>query len=103
MAKYYVESGTVRLIVSAADPRRAALWTVHRTLEHILPDAPVVIESEDEKFQVLGDRVRLSERGFDRADSAEFDTLELVSEWSRLMIALSKMESDLSETDTLYS
>jgi len=101
MAKYYVESGSMRLIVDAADARRAALWSVHRTLEHILPqeeeelDVDNLPEVEPVGAMVLGDAIRLSERGFENSDVVQFDTLDVVSEWSRLMMALSHMESEL--------
>lgn len=101
MAKYYVESGSLRLIVDAADARRAALWAVHRALEHILPneeeelDVDNLPEVEPVGTMVLGDAIRLSERGFENADVVQFETLDVVSEWSQLMLALSTMESDL--------
>lgn len=98
MAKYYVESGNFKLIVNAADARRAALWAVHRALEHILPGeeeeaAQNLDLNLDDKS--LGLSVALSERGFDREDATRFDTLDVVNEWSQLMSALSRMQSDL--------
>ncbi|MEW4454918.1 hypothetical protein AB1L30_19790 [Bremerella sp. JC817] len=101
MAKFYVESGTLRLIVDAADARRAALWAVHRSLEHILPneeeelDVDNLPEVEPAGSMVLGDVIRLSERGFETQDTVEYETLNIVSEWSQLMMALSNMEHEL--------
>ncbi|MBI1248580.1 hypothetical protein GC197_12165 [bacterium] len=101
MAKFYVESGTVRLIVDAADARRAALWTVHRALEHILPneeedlDVDALPEVDHDGSMVLGDVMRLSERGFESQETFVYDTLNVVSEWSQLMMALSSMEHEL--------
>ncbi|GAA4431958.1 hypothetical protein [Bremerella cremea] len=101
MAKFYVESGTLRLIVDAADARRAALWAVHRSLEHILPneeeelDVDNLPEVEPAGSMVLGDVIRLSERGFENQDTVEYETLNIVSEWSQLMMALSNMEHEL--------
>jgi len=101
MAKFYVQSGSVRLIVDAADARRAALWTVHRTLESVLPEGENDMHLEDLTHpepiggMVLGDTIRLSEKGFRQSEAAEFDTLDIVSEWSQLMMALSRMEQDL--------
>jgi len=101
MAKYYVESGSLRLIVDAADARRAALWAVHRALEHLLPneeeelDVDNLPEVEPVDAMVLGDAIRLSERGFENLDVTQFETLEIVGEWSQLMLALSSMENEL--------
>ncbi|MEW4563619.1 hypothetical protein AB1K70_13890 [Bremerella sp. JC770] len=101
MAKYYVESGSLRLIVDAADARRAALWAVHRALEHLLPneeeelDVDNLPEVEPVDSMVLGDAIRLSERGFENLDVTQFETLEIVGEWSQLMLALSSMENEL--------
>ncbi len=101
MAKFYIESGSLRLIVDAADARRAALWAVHRALEHILPneeeelDVDNLPEVEPIGSMVLGDAIRLSERGFENADAAQFETLDVVSEWSQLMQALTRMENEL--------
>ena len=101
MAKFYVESGTVRLIVDAADARRAAIWTVHRALENILPneeedlDVDALPEVEHDGSMVLGDVIRLSERGFQSPETTVYETLGVVSEWSQLMMALSSMEHEL--------
>lgn len=101
MAKYYVESGTVRLIVDAADARRAALWAVHRTLEHILPQEEEELDVDNLPTcqpvgaMVLGDAIRMSERGFGNTEATRFETLDIVSEWSQLMLAISRMEDEL--------
>ncbi len=101
MAKYYVESGSLKLVIDAADARRAALWAVHRALEHILPneeeelDVDNLPEVEPVGTMVLGDAIRLSERGFENNDTVQFETLDVVAEWSQLMSALSNMENDL--------
>lgn len=101
MAKFYVESGSLRLIVDAADARRAALWTVHRAMEHILPteeeelDVDNLPEIEPVGSMVLGDAIRLSERGFENEDVTHYETLDIVSEWSQLMQALTRMENEL--------
>lgn len=102
MAKFYVESGSLRLVVDASDARRAALWAVHRSLEHILPneneelDVDNLPEVEPIGAMVLGDAIRLSERGFENQDAVHYDTLDVVSEWSQLMTALTRMERELS-------
>lgn len=100
MAKYYIQSGTVRTIVSADDPQKAALWTVHRAMQQIVPVYEDIELSPQEKsdvavaqgMMVLGNSVAISELGFDRADAAQLDTFELVVEWHQLMVALARLE-----------
>lgn len=96
MAKYYVQSGSMKMIVAAEDPRRAALWAVHRTLEQVIPLDAADAESLAPKpvaSMVLSGKVTCSEQGFQAAgpDSGSFSTIELVAEWSQLMTALSRM------------
>ncbi|MCC9604488.1 hypothetical protein LOC68_27790 [Blastopirellula sp. JC732] len=96
MAKYYVESGSVRLVIQAADARRAALWSVHRVMEQVLPlvdEVPDEADQEPVGGMVLGDAITLNEQGFDRLPDTQYDTLEVVAEWSQLMLALDKIES----------
>ena len=52
MAKYYVQSGTLRCVVSAENPRRAALWAVHRAMQQIMPiDEPTPTQPEDKTLR----------------------------------------------------
>jgi hypothetical protein len=37
MAKFYVQSGTVRAVIDAESQDRAALWVVHRAMQQIMP------------------------------------------------------------------
>jgi hypothetical protein len=87
MAKYYVQSGPVRLIFGADSAREAAVrafqWTCDRQatiqaescVEHLL-------EAERRGWQ-LGEEILVSERGFGREDGETFDTLEIVAAWQR--------------------
>ncbi len=104
MAKFYVQSGTLKMIVQAADARRAALWAVHRAMNQVLPmDEDEVLFAPEEKSSdldslgtmVLGDSMQLSEQGFDRQDACQYTTFDVVSEWNQLMTALAKIESTL--------
>ena len=105
MAKYYVESGTLQLIVQADDPHKAALWAVHRAMQQIVPVYDEVRLSPETKADialtegamVLGEELTLSEVGFDRTDGVSFDTADLVIEWNQLMIALTKLEAVLTQ------
>ncbi|MCA9154677.1 MAG: hypothetical protein R3C99_21685 [Pirellulaceae bacterium] len=103
MAKFYVQSGTLREMVQADDARKAALWAVHRSMQQILPIYDDHAMPASEKHQVaqlqglfvLGDEIRLSELGFDRDDALEFETFDIVTEWNQLMIALARLEESL--------
>jgi hypothetical protein len=102
MAKYYVQSGSHQMVMIAADPQAAALWLIHRALHEILPAYDDTSLTEDERCEIavmqgllkLNNTVAINERGFDRADSQQFDVLEIINIWHRLMSALLKFESD---------
>ena len=100
MAKYYVQSGTVRTVISADDCEKAALWVVHCTMQQVVPVYDDAELSPQEKgdvaivqgIMVLGNTVKLSEIGFDRVEAISLDTFELVVQWHQLMVALSRLE-----------
>ncbi len=100
MAKFYVQSGTVRTVITADDCEKAALWVVHRTMQQVVPVYDDSELSPNEKgevavvqgIMVLGNSVQISEQGFDREDSVKLDTFDLVVQWHQLMVALSRLE-----------
>jgi hypothetical protein len=101
MAKYYIESGNLKLIVHAKNGRGAALWAVHRSLAQLLPfvaETPRATEMSSDEPVTLGDTISASERGFGRMDADSFDTFDVVTEWNQLMVALEKLESHAAET-----
>lgn len=99
MAKYYVQSGNIRTVVSADDAEKAGLWIVHRTMQQVMPvyeDDELSPEQKGEVavvegVMVLGNTVKTSELGFDRTDADETDTFDLVQHWHQLMVALSRL------------
>lgn len=97
MAKYYAESGNVRIVVHADDAHKAAIWAVHRTMQQVLPpmEDGLVTEEVDvlEPPRVLGDDIFVSERGFGRRDAMELETFEIVKKWNQLMAALAELET----------
>lgn len=102
MAKYYVESGTLRTIISADDPQKAALLAVHQAIGQTIPLASDEPEPEAKQAQfefrgleVLGDDIRLSERGFGRDDGLRLDTYDTLIHWSQLLAAVAKLERAL--------
>ena len=101
MAKFYVQSGNTRTLISAEDTEKAALWAVHCTMRQVVPVYDDEELSPDEKSQlslvdgvrVLGNIIAISELGFDRDDATELDTFEILVQWHQLMIALSRLEA----------
>jgi hypothetical protein len=102
MAKFYVQSGTMRSVVQAESSKRAALWAVHQAMQQVLPmeDADGVkpqekadaINESKTGVAVLSRTVTVSERGFDRMDAASMPTLEVVNEWNDLVTTLDRLE-----------
>jgi len=93
MPKFYVQSGRLEMVLQARDSRCAAIWAAHRTLGQTLP---FLCENESD-YAVLADvtqlgaTIRVSQRGFDREDAAIFDTLDIVTEWNQLLVALDRL------------
>ncbi|TWU07962.1 hypothetical protein [Stieleria varia] len=107
MTKYYVQSGTLRTIVQAQSPRKAALWAVHQAMQQVLPIdddthlAPTR-KSEDVASRgvaVLSAKVMVSERGYDRTDASTVPTLEAVSEWNQMVSILDRLERMLHHAE----
>ena len=106
MAKYYVQSGTVRTVISADDCEKAALWIVHRAMQQVMPVYEECELSPQEKgdiaivqgVMVLGNTIQLSEVGFDNEGAVELDTFELVVQWHQLMVALTRLQ-EMMEKD----
>jgi hypothetical protein len=97
MAKYYVESGNLQLVVHAKNGHGAALWAVHRSLAQLMPfisddDDTNGAETPASDGVSLGAEITCNERGFGRGDGERFDTFELVTQWNQLMVALDKLE-----------
>jgi hypothetical protein len=104
MAKFYVQSGELEVVLQAHDGRCAAIWAVHRTLSQTLP---FLCEEAGDMAELgeltrLGDWIVVSERGFDSNDAEVFDTLDVMTEWNQLLVALERLQSRCAEeVDTL--
>ena len=102
MPKFYVQSGSLRVVTTASDSRGAAIWAVHRALS---PALPFLCEGETSGSNPepagpqpqLGEIVHVSQQGFDRGDAQALDTLGLVSEWNQLLVAIDCLERRLVE------
>ena len=71
MPKFYVQSGSLEMVLMARDSRCAAIWAAHRTLSQSLPflcDEPSQYTRLPDVTR-LGDTMHVSEQGFDRDDA----------------------------------
>jgi len=89
MAKYYVESGQVRVVFDAENVTEAAVKTFQWTCDKqagIEAESPLehVFEAEERGWH-LDDEIRVSEVGFGRNDALAFDTWEVVAIWQGTM------------------
>lgn len=100
MDKYYIESGTLRCIVSAQSARRAAVWAVHRAMAQIMPldQASMFCPQEQgrrldqQATMVLGESITVSQRGYRGSDAVSLKTFEVVTQWNELLNALDRLE-----------
>jgi hypothetical protein len=85
MAKYYVESGQVRLIFDADNATEAAVrafqWSSDKQAG-IEAESPLehIWETEERRWH-LDDEIRVSEVGFGRHDALAFVTWDVVAIW----------------------
>ncbi|WP_145099726.1 hypothetical protein [Anatilimnocola aggregata] len=110
MPKFYVSSGNLNLIVEADHARAAAIWAVHRCLSQVtsfdgeddntvagqLAGSESLSYESAEPQRKLGETINVSERGFGSDDKQELTTLPIVAEWSRLLVALDRLQQQLS-------
>jgi hypothetical protein len=101
MPKFYVQSGTLEMVLQAKDSRCAAIWAAHRTLSQSLPFLCDEVEDYTKLADLtrLGETIRVSQRGFDRHDAAIFDTLDVVSEWNQLLVALDRLQAAVGNAE----
>jgi hypothetical protein len=100
MAKFYVQCGSFREVVTADDAEKAALWGMHIIMEKVLPlDELDWVETQDlavakykSGFTELGEQVLVSERGFDRDECGKFETEPLLKEWNQLLVAVARID-----------
>jgi hypothetical protein len=83
MAKYYVRSGWVRLVLDARTPREAVLkaiqWSCDRQAEVLAePANDRIREAEIVEWQ-LDDQITVNETGFRASRGKVFDTAELAA------------------------
>ncbi|TWU18104.1 hypothetical protein [Allorhodopirellula heiligendammensis] len=95
MAKFYVQSGTFRRVVAAESGIKAALWAVHEVMQQILPNEEERGAPSTESVTMLSARVRVDERGFDRHDAQELSTMEVMGQWTEMVMTLDRLQQML--------
>jgi hypothetical protein len=97
MAKFYVQSGSIRAIVDSVDSDRAALWAVNEVMDGTLSlteaagdESETTTICKEPKTGFLGATIVVSEVGFDREDLV-LDTLQVFRHWYELFQAISMM------------
>lgn len=82
MAKYYVQSGWVRLILDAPTAQHAAAraltWSCTRQAEVFAEPAGDLIRDAEALVWQLGEQIRVTEQGFCEEGGEVFETFELL-------------------------
>ncbi|MEQ1824327.1 MAG: hypothetical protein ABL921_00185 [Pirellula sp.] len=91
MAKYYVQSGSLRGVVDSFDEECAAVWAINLVMRRSSQC------DNDAGMFALDDTVHISERGFDRDDCIEIDTHMAFVQWHQLQKAIESLCDRLDE------
>jgi hypothetical protein len=102
MAKYYVQSGSVRGVVDCYDSECAAVWIINRVMTKIAPinDESIYDESNDMAdvgMFALDDTIQISEQGFDRDDCDLIDTHMGFVQWHQLKRAIEAIHKQFDD------
>lgn len=103
MPKYYIQSGDVSMVVTAHDPEAAALWAIHQhsQLPEQFASGEVDLDPDAADWQNLlpecaalpefGPAIRISERGFGRAESGRLATDDAMRKYGQLLVAIERL------------
>ena len=99
MAKFYIQSGEVSFVVSAADSQAAALWALNRIIDQHLPIEQIEQrQMGNEMVEALLDELAgveayffVSQTGFESADHEIFETSNLIEVWTSLLRAIDRL------------
>ncbi|MFY8201330.1 MAG: hypothetical protein ACOVLE_11705 [Pirellula staleyi] len=102
MAKFYVQSGSIRGIVDCYDSECAAVWAVNRVMKQVGKKAEVSEPIHEEEIADIGmfaldDVIRISERGFDRNDGEQIDTHMAFIQWHQLKKAIQALHQQMND------
>ncbi len=99
MAKYYVQCGSIEVILTADSAEQAGLSALDRSLQaHLWIYDDEGLSQEDcrthlmlEALMHLAPTIRISEQGFDREDASYIGTPETVDHWHQLMVGMNRL------------
>lgn len=105
MAKYYIQSGEINVVVSAGDAEAAALFVLNQTINSLLEIENVderLIDNSNMEFviqclELLDNEFLVSEIGFGRNEVATFDTELMFKRWCELMTAMNELMDRIDE------
>ena len=101
MAKFYVQSGSMRGVVDCYDSECAAVWIVNRVMNQLAPISDEAIYYGDDNPDVgmfaLDDSIRISEQGFNRDDCEVMDTHMAFVQWHQLKRAIEAIHQQLND------
>jgi hypothetical protein len=84
MPKFYVQSGRVRLVLTADDAEQAAVktfrWSRDRQLEVYSEPVGELIRDAEAMEYMLDDEIQVNETGFD-TDGDVFDLFDIAARW----------------------
>ncbi len=103
MAKFYLTSGTVEFVVTAADAEGAALWMINQVIDQTVEPGEQFDENDQaselidyiEAADIFDDQVMVSEIGFGRDEAGVLETQWLFMKWFQLSNALNNLLDQL--------
>ena len=99
MSKFYAQCGPVRVVLTADSAERAALVMADHALQpHLWVYDDTGLTEQDridhlmlEALLHLETTIRVSERGFDRADAETFGTPDTILHWHKLIVGINRL------------
>jgi len=99
MPKFYVQCGSIEVVLLADRPESAALAALDRALQThgwIYSDPRLNDQTRHDHLVLeallhLDPQIRVSERGFERTDADQIGTPEIIHQWHALMTAINRL------------
>ena len=99
MAKFYIQCGSIEVVLTADSAEQAALSALDRSLQqHLWIYDDEGLSEEDRRLHLmleallhLAPTIKISEQGFDREDAAHIGTPETVDHWHKLMVGMNRL------------
>jgi hypothetical protein len=99
MAKFYVQCGSIEVVLTADSVEQAALSALDRSLaQHLWIYDDQGLTDEERRLHLmleallhLSPTVKISEQGFDRDDVFHVGTPETVDHWHKLMVGMNRL------------